>query len=129
MRAIQIDPSFAEAKVYRESNGFYMVKVSLSDIGLYITGIRVKESQFDDRPMWVQLPTYKAGRNWIRPFESGEEAEFKLLINELCEAAIREHVDAHSPFDYDEPPIEDSQTYEPTPEDLQALNEMEGQSI
>jgi len=112
---IIIDESFAEAEVYKDivtksHNHMYLVKVSLVDVGMYITGITAQPSpQRPEDGLWVQPPRYqpRKGGKWVIPaeFDTGKP------LWQLIETIVRKAVEKYTGGDKDEiywPPDEKS---------------------
>jgi hypothetical protein len=95
---ISIDESYAEAEVYKDiltkkHTHMYLVKVSLVDVGMYITGITVQPSP--KRPedgLWVQPPRYqpKKGGKWVTPAEFDTSKSLWQLIEKTVLKAVQD---------------------------------------
>jgi len=84
-----MDLTNAKSDVYAENKGTYYVKVSIRDIGLYISGITVKKSpKFND--WWVQMPYYKDYKTGKakRYIEFDQESPIRLPIEKLSIEAV-----------------------------------------
>lgn len=89
---IEIDETMAYVEsVEPIQGGFYRAKVCFPDVGLYISGIRAKQSKYPEKPLWVQLPSYVARGKRIEPFECSENGPFKQLLIRLITDAVSEH--------------------------------------
>jgi hypothetical protein len=118
---ITIDESYAEAEVYkdiltRNHTHMYLVKVSLVDVGMYMTGITVQPSP--KRPedgLWVQPPRYqpRKGGKWVTPVELDTSKPLWQLVEKLARKAVADYT-GHKDKD---------EVYWPTDEEL---NDIEG---
>ena len=77
-----------KAEVYTSSGQFLYVKVTL-DGGMYISGIKVKESTKFPGEIWTQMPTYKAGNKWKRYIEIAGTCKLGQEIYQAIEAVCR----------------------------------------
>ena len=80
-----------QAGIYAENSGTYYVKISIHDIGMYISGITVKKSP-KYGGWWVQMPyfkNYKTGKTQ-RYIEFDQESPIRLLIERICIEAAEE---------------------------------------
>lgn len=118
---LEIDEELATAEVQGVTkDGFYRIKVSFPDAGLYITGIRARESNYGGDVVWAQLPSYTVAGKRIFPFE-WSNGPFKSMVSRLATCAVKQYENAKlGPIHHAEPAEE---PYEPTPEDLQFLND------
>ncbi len=85
----------AKASVYTEKSGTYYVKISLQDMGLYVSGITVKKSP-KYGGWWVQMPyfkDYKTGKT-KRYIEFDQESPLRLSIEQLCINAVEVNLNA-----------------------------------
>ncbi|HSX42713.1 MAG TPA: hypothetical protein VLF59_01370 [Candidatus Saccharimonadales bacterium] len=100
---INIDSDYAEANVYRRTGSstgsvIYLVKVSFTDIRLFISAIRVQQSKKDSN-WWVQLPVYKVGYQWVKPFETSGDSPFFKLVEQLAIQAVEKDIADNPVFD------------------------------
>lgn len=80
----------ATANVYVEKKGVYYVKISLPDIGMYISGITVKKSP-KYGGWWVQMPYYKNHRGNTKNYiEFDQESSAYIAIERICTKAVEE---------------------------------------
>jgi len=77
-----------KAEVYTSSGQFLYVKVTL-DGGVYISGIKVKESTKFPGEVWTQMPTYKAGKEWKRYIEIAGSCKLGQAIYQAIEDVCR----------------------------------------
>lgn len=95
---ITIDEQLAEALVYRDlpdKNGgiTYLVKVSILDAGLYISGITAKRSpKYPEKGWWVQLPRTQSGGRYFKPFEMDLSSDLWTLIERRTVEAVETYV-------------------------------------
>lgn len=117
---IEIDESLATAEVYgfTRTGDFYQVKVSLPDIGTYITGIRVKDSIHSDKSPWVQMPSYKVNNDWHPTIEFSNSSPMRELIHKLALEAVSAHESGNNTK-----PTHRDRVYEPSDEELNNLAE------
>ena len=100
---ISIDEQLAEAQVYKDypdKNGgiTYIVKVSLLDAGLYITGITAQRSpKYPDKGWWVQLPRTQAAGRYFKPFEMDLSSELWTLIERRTIEAVELYITQNEP--------------------------------
>lgn len=117
---ITIDESYAEAEVYRDiltkkHTHMYLVKVSLMDVGMYITAITVQPSpQRPEDGLWIQPPRYQPRKNgkWVTPVEFDSNLPLWQLIEKLARKAVDDYTGASK-----------DEVYWPTDEEL---NDIEG---
>jgi hypothetical protein len=96
---ITIDETYAEAEVYKDiltksHTHMYLVKVSLVDVGMYMTGITVQPSP--KRPedgLWVQPPRYqpRKGGKWVTPVELDTNKPLWELIEKMARKAVADY--------------------------------------
>jgi DNA-binding cell septation regulator SpoVG len=77
-----------KADIYTTVGQFLYVKVTL-DGGMYISGIKVKESAKFPGEVWTQMPSYKAGRNYKRYIEFAGSCELGQAIYQAIEDVCR----------------------------------------
>ena len=85
----------AKSDVYAENKGTYYVKISIRDIGLYLSGITVKKSpKFND--WWVQMPYYKDYKTGKakRYIEFDQESPIRIPIEKLSIEAVEAKLSA-----------------------------------
>jgi len=93
-----MDLENAKASVYAVSSGTYYIKISIHDIGMYISGISVRKSpKFGG--WWVQMPyfkDYKTG-NTKRYIEFSPESSAKTILERLSIEAVENNTDNDKP--------------------------------
>jgi hypothetical protein len=103
-----MDLENAKSDVYTEKSGTYYVKISIRDIGLYISGITVKKSpKYGD--WWVQMPyykDYKTGKT-KRYIEFDQESPVRLAIEKLSIEAVEATVGTNATNYKDITPTDD----------------------
>ena len=88
-----MDITNAKADVYVGKVGVYYIKISMRDIGMYISGITVKKSpKYDD--WWVQMPYYKdyKSNKTKRYIEFDQESPMRIAIERLCIEAVEKKI-------------------------------------
>lgn len=83
-----------EAEVFAEKESIYYVKISLLELGMYISGITVRLSP-KYSGWWVQMPYYWNTRSGAtkRYVEYSKQSVIKPIIEQECIAAV-EHYQA-----------------------------------
>ena len=66
------------AEQYTKKDKVHYVKVEID--GLYISGIRVQKSIKYDNRLWIQMPKYKAGKEWRAYVESENDSALGAAI-------------------------------------------------
>lgn len=82
------------ARVYHIRDGIYYVKVELADLGMYISGITVRESpKFPEKGLWVQMPGYQIGKTkkYKRYVEFRPNSPTRSSIEEAARKAVAEY--------------------------------------
>ncbi len=116
---ITVDEAYAEAEVYkdiltRNHTHMYLVKVSLVDVGMYITGITAQPSP--KRPedgLWIQPPRYqpRKGGKWVTPVEFDTNKPLWQLVEKVVTRAIKDYTGNQK-----------DEVYWPTDEELADIN-------
>ena len=94
---IVINEEYVEADCYMSSvtkagNTVYMVKISFTEIGLYMSGITVQNSiKFPDKGLWVQPPHYSARGKWVWPIEYSRGSPFRELVESHALEAVSKY--------------------------------------
>jgi len=95
-----MDLDNAKTNVYAEKSGTYYVKISLPDLGIYVSGITVKKS-VKYSGWWVQMPYYKDYKTGVakRYIEFDQESPIRPRVEQLCIEAVEAKID-NSTRDY-----------------------------
>lgn len=80
-----------KAEIYTSSSQFLFVKVIL-DGGMYISGIKVSVSTKYPDQIWIQMPSYKAGKGWKRYIEVAGDCKLGKEIYRVVEECTRERL-------------------------------------
>lgn len=93
--ALLIDPTQAKASVYYDfknakGNHVHLVKVSFTDLGIYINSITVQPSPKYPGTLWVQAPRFNIRGTWVWPVQLEKKSPFKKLIETLALKAVDE---------------------------------------
>ena len=105
---IAIEEEYCEAQVYgdyltKDKKTVFLIKVSITDIGLYINGITAQASdKFPGKGLWVQLPRYNSKGKWYRPIETRGDSPLWLLIERLATQATEQYTEDKQIFGEDE---------------------------
>ena len=93
---IIIEPKYAEAKVYydfiHKDKHVYLVKVSLTDLGVHINSITVQPSPKYPDTLWVQSPRFNVRGKWVWPLQMPKDGPLWPLIETLALTAVAEFV-------------------------------------
>jgi hypothetical protein len=114
-----MDLDSAKASVYTEKFGVFYVKLSLLEIGMYISGITVKKSP-KYGGWWVQMPYFKDRTGSAKKYiEFDQESSARETIERLCIKAVEEKVTSSNSYndtlpnneDFDRPVDFSAQSY------------------
>lgn len=75
-----------EASVYTQKNQFHYVKLEID--GVYISGIKVSESNKDPGTLWIQMPSYRVGRIWKRYIETSNDSKLGQAMYKAIEDTV-----------------------------------------
>jgi hypothetical protein len=73
---------YIQSYIYHWSEGSNITyaKVDIPAMGLYINSITIRTNPRDTESLWVQMPKFKAGRQWIAPLQFETSSPLKKLI-------------------------------------------------
>lgn len=119
---MRIDFSHNYPEVTKSNTGTYFVKLHFPEVGLYVNGIRVTPSRYNDDEYVVYKPAIlNKNDEWKTNYEYDNSSELLLFLKELALKAVNEYDDTSEVFD-------DIENMDIDAELGKAIDEMEGKS-
>lgn len=78
------------ASFYAKSGQFHYVKLEID--GVFISGIKVSASKKYEGQVWIQMPTYKQGKDWKRYIEIANDSPLGREIYERIEEIAKPRI-------------------------------------